>query len=92
MKRIAVLCLISVAVGCHKSAGDSGDSSALVKVKTAVATIEPFAETISAIGTVNARSGHIASLSPPARSGRPRPILDRSVPPGTSASVGLTFS
>jgi len=36
-----------------------------VQVKTAVATIAPFAEIISAIGTVSARSGHIASLSPP---------------------------
>ena len=66
MKRIAVLCLVAITFGCGKSAGDSADPAALVNVKTAVATIEPFAETISAIGTVNARSGHIASLSPPA--------------------------
>jgi membrane fusion protein (multidrug efflux system) len=66
MKRIAILCLVAITFGCSKSAGDSADPSALVNVKTAVATIEPFAETISAIGTVNARSGHIASLSPPA--------------------------
>jgi membrane fusion protein, multidrug efflux system len=66
MKRIAVLCLVAITFGCSKSAGDSADPAALVNVKTAVATIEPFAETISAIGTVNARSGHIASLSPPA--------------------------
>lgn len=66
MKRIAVLFLIAAALGCRKSDESGSDPSALVKVKTAVATIEPFAETISSIGTVNARSGHIASLSPPA--------------------------
>ena len=87
MKRIAVVCLVCVAFGCHKSAGDSGDPSALVKVKTAVATIEPFAETISAIGTVNARSGHIASLSPPA----PARIAAVYVSQGQKVSAGTAL-
>jgi membrane fusion protein, multidrug efflux system len=52
--------------GCAKSDADSGGAAALVQVKTAVAALAPFAETISAIGTVSARSGHIASLSAPA--------------------------
>ncbi len=87
MNRVAVLCLIAVTFGCHKSAGDSGDPNALVNVKTAVATIEPFAETISAIGTVNARSGHIASLSPPA----PARIAAVYVSQGQKVSVGTAL-
>jgi membrane fusion protein, heavy metal efflux system len=65
MKRIVALFLIVSALACRKTE-ESGDPNALVQVKTAVATIQPFAEIISAIGTVSARSGHIASLSPPA--------------------------
>ena len=87
MKRIAVVCLVATTFGCHKSAGDSGDPNALVNVKTAVATIEPFAETISAIGTVNARSGHIASLSPPA----PARIAAVYVSQGQKVSVGTAL-
>jgi len=56
-------------------------------VKTAVATIEPFAETISAIGTVNARSGHIASLSPPA----PARIAAVYVSQGQKVSAGTAL-
>ena len=87
MKRIAVLCLVAGVFGCHKSAGDSADPNALVNVKTAVATIEPFAETISAIGTVNARSGHIASLSPPA----PARIAAVYVSQGQKVSAGMAL-
>jgi membrane fusion protein (multidrug efflux system) len=60
-----VVCLFLGAFGCRGSENES-DPNALVQVKTVVATIQPFAEIISAIGTVSARSGHIASLSPPA--------------------------
>lgn len=60
-------CAIGVcAIGCNKSSDPAADTSALVQVKTAVATIEPFAELISSIGTVSARSGHFAALSAPA--------------------------
>jgi len=65
MKRLAACLLIAGVLGCRDSQNESGPN-ALVQVKTAVATIAPFAEIISAIGTVSARSGHIASLSPPA--------------------------
>ena len=65
MKCIAAPFLIVFALACGK-AEESSRSNALVQVKTAIATIQPFAEIISAIGTVSARSGHIASLSPPA--------------------------
>jgi RND family efflux transporter MFP subunit len=65
MKTIALVFLIA-SLGCGKSDADNESSAALVQVKTAVATLAPFAESISAIGTVSARSGHIASLSAPA--------------------------
>lgn len=59
-----------VLAGCRSdgSAGaeGSGDSAAVVGVRTAVATRRPFRETINAIGTVAARPGHIAELSAPA--------------------------
>jgi membrane fusion protein (multidrug efflux system) len=64
VKRIAVCLLVASLFACRDSENQSGPN-ALVQVKTAVATIAPFAEIISAIGTVSARSGHIASLSPP---------------------------
>lgn len=66
MRRVTAVGIIAAALACHSSEGSSGDPSALVQVRTAVAAIEPFAEVISSIGTVSARSGHIASLSPPA--------------------------
>ena len=54
-----------ISVACRKSESES-DAPALVRVKMATVTIAPFADVISAIGTVNARAGHIASLSAPA--------------------------
>ncbi len=65
MRRIFTLTLVVIASACRKTDSES-DTSALVQVKTAAVTIAPFAEIISAIGTVSARAGHIASLSAPA--------------------------
>ena len=65
MKRLLSLCLILVATSCRSSSSET-DASTLVQVKSAVVNVAPFAETISAIGTVNARAGHFASLSAPA--------------------------
>ncbi|HMG71672.1 MAG TPA: efflux RND transporter periplasmic adaptor subunit [Gemmatimonadaceae bacterium] len=90
MTRIAPVLLIALALGCHKSESDAaGDPAALVQVKTAVATIEPFAELISSIGTVNARSGHIAALSAPApaRIATVRVSLGEKVGAGTALVV-----
>lgn len=58
-------------VGCHSGSGadageSGGDSAAVVGVRTAVATRQPFRESIAAIGTVAARPGHIAELGAPA--------------------------
>jgi RND family efflux transporter MFP subunit len=88
MKRLAMLILAVFAGACGKSGGDeAGDPAALVQVKTAVATIAPFAETISAIGNVNARSGHIASLSAPA----PARIATVYVSMGAKVSAGTAL-
>ncbi len=84
MKRFASVCLAAAVFGCNKADESGRDPNALVQVKTAIAAIEPFAETISAIGTVNARSGHIASLSPPA----PARIATVYVSQGQKVSAG----
>lgn len=65
MRRMSVLFLLLVAVGCRGSDTES-ETRTLVQVKTATVRIAPFAEAISSIGTVAARAGHIASLSAPA--------------------------
>jgi len=65
MKIPAIGCTVALLVACH-SGETTEDTASLVQVKTAVAALQPFAEFISSIGTVSARSGHIASLSAPA--------------------------
>ncbi|MFL5593122.1 MAG: efflux RND transporter periplasmic adaptor subunit [Gemmatimonadaceae bacterium] len=65
MRRAAIFTLVLCAFACHRS-DSAAEATALVQIKTAAATIQPFAEMISAIGTVSARAGHIASLSAPA--------------------------
>ncbi|PYO49681.1 MAG: hypothetical protein DMD72_04315 [Gemmatimonadetes bacterium] len=65
MRRILVFAVMFTVAACRKTDSES-DTQALVQVKTAAVNIGPFAEIISAIGTVSARAGHIASLSAPA--------------------------
>src|SRR2546423_988743 len=65
MRRFLALVTTLVFLGCRDSESESS-SAALVQVKTVTATIAPFADIISSIGTVSARAGHIASLSAPA--------------------------
>ena len=62
---VGILVLVLSAFGCHGSAGDDAPA-AVVQVKTAVATMQPFSDVISSIGSVNARAGHFAALSAPA--------------------------
>jgi len=58
--------LAALGVAC-RGGGDEAESEAkpLVAVRTAVVTEQPFTETISAIGTVTGRPGHVASLGAP---------------------------
>jgi RND family efflux transporter MFP subunit len=60
--------LLLAACGSHEADAGTADSTAapVVGAQTAVATRQPFAETVNAIGTVMARPGKIAALAPPA--------------------------
>jgi len=67
----SLLFLLALAViaasACRKDEeGDADTTHAVVTARTAVAKVEPFTHSISAIGTVVARSGHFAALSAPA--------------------------
>lgn len=86
MKYILAFCLVIVAFGCRGSDPEV-ETSALVQVKTATVAIAPFAETISSIGTVKARAGHIASLSAPA----PARIAVVHVSQGQKVSAGTAL-
>ena len=62
---------LALAAGCSKKEVPAaepveGESKAIVAAETALATAQPFVETIGAIGTVEARVGHFATLSAPA--------------------------
>lgn len=63
--RCVALIVLAYVLAC-KGGSEEETAAAVVQVKTAVAQMQPFAETINAIGTVEARSGHLASLSAPA--------------------------
>jgi RND family efflux transporter MFP subunit len=64
--------LLLASVGCSDKSDEAaaGPDSAQVVVgaKTALAALEPFTQTLGAIGMVSARPGHIAALSAPAPS------------------------
>jgi RND family efflux transporter MFP subunit len=61
-----LVAILLVAAACSRSSETTADSSAMVQVKTAVATVQPFEDKVGAIGTVLVHSGHFASLSAPA--------------------------
>ena len=62
---------LALAAGCSKkdaAAPDDakpGESKAVVAAETAEVTVQPFTETIGAIGTVESRAGHVATLTAP---------------------------
>lgn len=63
--------LAAAVVGCghHGGGDDEGDQAsvpAVVGARLAVAARQPFTETVGAIGTVQPRAGHVASLGAPA--------------------------
>ena len=65
----SALLLSALAIGgCRHDADDEGAAGAapVVGVRTALATAQPFTETIGAIGSVQARAGHSAALGAPA--------------------------
>ena len=84
MRYPALMLTLLASAACHKSSDTAADPPAVVQVKTAIATVQPFEEMVGAIGTVSARSGHFASLSAPA----PARITSVLVSPGQSVRVG----
>lgn len=83
MNKFLVLLVPAMICACHSS-DDESQPKAVVAVKTAVATMQPFADVVSAIGTVNARAGHFAALSAPV----PARIASVNVSVGERVSVG----
>lgn len=64
---LAIGGIIVATSACSKDAGGDEDTTqAVVTARTAIAKVEPFTHSISAIGTVVARPGHFAALSAPA--------------------------
>lgn len=73
-------------IACNSSSEET-QARAVVSVKTAVTQMQPFADIVSAIGTVNARAGHFAALSAPA----PARISSVNVSLGERVSVGTAL-
>lgn len=79
-----LVAILLFASACGTSAETATDSTAVVQVKTAVATVQPFEDKVGSIGTVLVHSGHFASLSAPA----PARITTVYVSVGQKVSVG----
>jgi RND family efflux transporter MFP subunit len=76
--------LVVLLAGCKKSAATEETPQPVVAAKTAVATVEPFTHTMSAIGAVVARPGRYAALSAPS----PTRIVQVHVSQGQRVGVG----
>lgn len=63
--QFAVPLLVTLAA-CVQGADEQAAAQATVSARTEVVTAQPFTETLGAIGSVTARSGHLAVLSAPA--------------------------
>jgi membrane fusion protein (multidrug efflux system) len=87
MKLLALVGLVIVGAGCHKAADAAADSTAVVTVRTDVAKVQPFEDKVGSIGTVAARSGHLALLSAPA----PARIATVYVSVGQKVSAGTAL-
>ena len=83
MKIRILIGVLFLAAGCRQSE-TAADPAAVVQVKTAVATVQPFEDKVGSIGTVVVHSGHLASLSAPA----PARITTVYVSVGQKVSVG----
>lgn len=51
---------------CSRGGGEADAVQAVVNVRTVTVAMQPFVETVGAIGTVTGRAGHVASLTSPA--------------------------
>jgi len=64
LRSLRMTTAVLILSACSKGAGDD-TVRAVVSVRTAVVTQQPFTETIGAIGVVTGRAGHVASLTAP---------------------------
>jgi membrane fusion protein, multidrug efflux system len=62
--RLTMTAMVLAIVACSKGGGDAA-VQAVVGVRTTIASMQPFTETIGAMGVVTGRPGHVASLSAP---------------------------
>ena len=63
---VAFLLAVIALTSCSKDDAGEEQVQAVVSVRTAVVTTQPFVETVGAIGMVTGRAGHMASVSAPA--------------------------
>lgn len=87
MRYPALFSIVLLGAACHRTSDAPADPTAVVQVKTAIATVQPFEERVGSIGTVLARSGHFASLSAPA----PARIVSVLVSTGQHVNVGAAL-
>jgi len=88
MKGIALMGLAGIALtACRGSSETTADENAVVQVKLATATVQPFEDKVGSIGSVAVHSGHFASLSAPA----PARITTVFVSVGQKVSAGTAL-
>lgn len=87
-RTIAFLIAVASITGACKSGDTAGEAApTAVAVRTAVATTQPFFETLGAIGAVIPRVGHVALLSAPA----PTRVAQVFVSAGQKVTTGSTL-
>lgn len=93
-RRISGLAIVAVATATLSGCGGKNDPEAAgatpatsVSVRTATVVVQPFFETLGAIGTVSPRAGHVALLSAPA----PTRVTQVYVSEGQSVNRGATL-
>jgi len=82
---VTALAVLTALTACGGGQSEENGAPANVAARIAVVTTQPFTETIGAIGTVAARTGHVAILSAPAqaRVTRVDVAVGAAVSPGT---------
>jgi membrane fusion protein (multidrug efflux system) len=89
VRRLLALLVVGVAAACRARAADDAESAAqaTVTAQTAVASEQPFARVVRAIGTVTPRPGRFAELAAPG----PTRVARIFVTPGQRVAEGDTL-
>lgn len=66
VRRSLLVAPLLAAAACSHKGGDEAEVTPIVTVQTAVAQVQDFAQTVTALGAVNAAPGHVAQLAAPA--------------------------